>query len=215
MVSGLQDWGPPHQTTGGASNKTVRKWLLSVIEFLALLGLGNRAAWGESTATVVSRLVVLGVIGWFVIPDRNKQLIRRVFRRRQRPRIGAGVSGDPLEAFLDAADRHGGGVYLGRVDRGGWRHARPERAVLVVGPARSGKTTGVIIRALLSHSDPAVSTSTKPDVASAPTTAAGTLGSRLESRDFLGRLGPLAPSAWSVCLGWRTAAVVGTGVSGC
>ena len=162
----MQDWGPSHQTTRPASNNRTRKRLLSVILFLALLGLVNGAARGESTATVICGLLVLGAIAWFVTPDRVKQLIRRPFHRRaRRPRTR--VSGDPLEMVRDAADQHGGGVYLGAVDRGGWRHARPERAVLLLGPPRSGKTTGVIIPALLSHTGPAVSTSTKPDVARA------------------------------------------------
>src|ERR1700722_3815845 len=166
MMSNMQGWGPSHQTTRGASKNTTRRRLLGGILFLALLGLGNGAARGESTGTVISGLVILGVIAWLVIPDRVKQWIRRPFRRRQR-QLRVRVSGNPLEAVRDAADQHGGGVYLGTVDRGGWRHARPERAVLILGPPRSGKTSGVMIPALLSHTGPAVSTSTKPDVARA------------------------------------------------
>ena len=45
--------------------------------------------------------------------------------------------------------------------------AQPERAVLLLGPPRSGKTSGVIIPALLAHQGPAIATSTKPDVARA------------------------------------------------
>jgi hypothetical protein len=140
-MSNMQDWGPSHQTTRPASNNRTRKRLLSVILFLALLGLVNGAARGESTATVICGLLVLGAIAWFVTPDRVKQLIRRPFHRRaRRPRTR--VSGDPLEMVRDAADQHGGGVYLGAVDRGGWRHARPERAVLLLGPPRSGRRAG-------------------------------------------------------------------------
>ena len=39
-------------------------------------------------------------------------------------------------------------------EQGGWRVAGRERAVLVLGPPRSGKTTGVIIPALLAHARP-------------------------------------------------------------
>jgi len=158
--------GPSHQTTRPASNNRTRKRLLSVILFLALLGLGNGAARGESTSTVISGLLILGTIAWIIIPDRVKHLLRWPFRRRRR-RPRTRVSGDPLEAVRDAADQHGGGVYLGALDRGGWRHACPERAVLLLGPPRSGKTTAVMIPALLPHTGPAVSTSTKPDVARA------------------------------------------------
>ncbi|MGI8715395.1 MAG: type IV secretory system conjugative DNA transfer family protein [Solirubrobacteraceae bacterium] len=39
--------------------------------------------------------------------------------------------------------------------------------MLIVGPPRSGKTSGVIIPAVIAHTGPAVSASTKPDVAQA------------------------------------------------
>lgn len=39
--------------------------------------------------------------------------------------------------------------------------------MLLLGPPRSGKTSGVIIPAVLAHTGPAVVTSTKPDVARA------------------------------------------------
>ena len=139
MMSGMPNWGPSHQTTRGASKNTTRKRLLGVILFLALLGLGNGAAKGESTGTVISGLVILAAIAWLLIPNRVKQLIRTPFRGRQRPETRVRVSGDPLEAVRGAADQHGGGVYLGGVERGGWRHARPERAVLLLGPPRSGE----------------------------------------------------------------------------
>ncbi len=43
-------------------------------------------------------------------------------------------------------------------------HARPERSVMVLGPPRSGKTTSIVIPAVLSADGPVVSTSTKPEV---------------------------------------------------
>ncbi len=74
---------------------------------------------------------------------------------------------DPLHAIRTLAGRAGGGVWLGAGDDGEWRFARPERAVLLLGPPRSGKTSGVIIPAVLAHAGPAIVTSTKPDVARA------------------------------------------------
>ena len=83
---------------------------------------------------------------------------------------------DPLEAVLNRSARCGGGPYLGLDEHGGWRVARPERAVLVLGPPRSGKTSAVIVPGLLAHGGPAVSTSTKPDVLNATAVTRGRRG---------------------------------------
>ena len=55
-------------------------------------------------------------------------------------------------------------VYLGVDAAGARRCSRPGRAVLVLGPSQSGKTTCVIIPTLRGYEGPVVSTSTKPDV---------------------------------------------------
>jgi type IV secretory pathway TraG/TraD family ATPase VirD4 len=60
--------------------------------------------------------------------------------------------------------RHGGGAYLGTEPDGKWVTADRESAVMVLGPPRSGKTSAVIIPALLAAPGAAISTSTKPDV---------------------------------------------------
>ena len=72
---------------------------------------------------------------------------------------------DPLAAVQELAGEHGNGVYLGLEERGGARFARAQRAVLLLGPPRSGKTSAVIVPALIAHDGPAVCTSTKTDVA--------------------------------------------------
>jgi type IV secretory pathway TraG/TraD family ATPase VirD4 len=70
---------------------------------------------------------------------------------------------NPLDGLRRGA-RHAGGVYLG-LDLGkNVRFSRAERAVLLLGPPRSGKSSAVIIPAILSHTGPVVSTSTKADV---------------------------------------------------
>jgi type IV secretion system protein VirD4 len=56
------------------------------------------------------------------------------------------------------------GVHLGIGSEGSDRRSTPERAVLVLGPPRSGKTSAVIIPTILDHDGPVISTSTKPDV---------------------------------------------------
>lgn len=71
---------------------------------------------------------------------------------------------DPLHAVRQEARRRGGGAYLGFWGDGHWIGADPEHAVLVLGPPRSGKTSGIIIPAIVAHPGAAISTSTKGDV---------------------------------------------------
>jgi type IV secretory pathway TraG/TraD family ATPase VirD4 len=115
---------------------------------------------GKSVAAIAVVVAVLVVLAAAVLPSRVQRRLLAPFRgRRQRD-----VVGDPLAAVRAAAARNWGGVYLGVTSRREWRFARAERAVLLLGPPRSGKTSAVIIPALISHTGPAVSTSTKPDV---------------------------------------------------
>jgi hypothetical protein len=94
--------------------------------------------------------------------------------RARAPRAGIITKGDPLAAV----QKHGRarGPYLGLDDRREWRFAGVERAVLVLGPPRSGKTQAVIIPAVLAHAGAVVSASTKPDVLHATATARSRLG---------------------------------------
>jgi hypothetical protein len=62
----------------------------------------------------------------------------------------------PVPAFKSTADevryeieRRGGGAYLGEDADGAWVTADRESAVMVLGPPRSGKTSAVMIPALL------------------------------------------------------------------
>ena len=107
-------------------------------------------------------------------------IARRVRTRigtwRRAPRRRLAPSGDPLLAVHAETRRWGGGVYLGVGRRGGWRVAGRERAVLVLGPPRSGKSSAVMIPALLAHPGAAVSASTKPDVLAATVGARSWLG---------------------------------------
>ena len=70
----------------------------------------------------------------------------------------------------------GGGAYLGVGEDREWVTADPESAVMVLGPPRSGKTSAVMIPALLGAPGPAISTSTKPDVMRATLRARSELG---------------------------------------
>jgi type IV secretion system protein VirD4 len=74
------------------------------------------------------------------------------------------ASENPGEAVREHTLRLGGGAFLGFSPGGGWVSADPEHAVMVLGPPRSGKTSMVVIPALLAAPGAAVSTATKPDV---------------------------------------------------
>lgn len=133
-------------------------------------------------------------------------------------------SGDGLDGVLAEMRRRGGGVYLGLAGRGGWRVSRPERAVLILGPPRSGKTSAVVIPAVLAHDGPAVCTSTKPDVLAASGATRSRLG-RVWQFDPCGtgaseaevatqlRWSPVASSRdWDGALLMARAMVIGAGV---
>lgn len=95
------------------------------------------------------------------------------------PAMYVGASPQPSLAIRHVAQRHGPGPFLGvRGANARWTTAPSQQAVLVLGPPRSGKTSGLIIPAILSFAGPVVSTSTKPDVFSA-TRAVRSLGGRV------------------------------------
>ena len=85
------------------------------------------------------------------------------------------VATDPRAVVRERAEGAGGGSYLGTC-RGSWVFADPEHGVLLLGPPRSGKTSGVVIPALLACPGACVSTSTKPDVLHATIRRAPQLG---------------------------------------
>lgn len=147
-------WGPSHQTGQHARQPA---WFIA----LAVIGL---IVWflvwrtGTGFAVVVLAPLFVATIfagiaraaGWSSSTTSGKMLAR---------------SDDPLAAVRELRRKQGGGVYLGVAQDGGLRFARAQRAVLLLGPPRSGKTTAVIIPSLIAHDGPAVSTSTKLDVA--------------------------------------------------
>ncbi len=66
-------------------------------------------------------------------------------------------------------------IYLGAGTHG-WVCAGPQHAALVLGPPRSGKTSAIVIPAVLAADGSVVSTSTKPDVLGATAAARGRMG---------------------------------------
>lgn len=92
----------------------------------------------------------------------------------------------------------------------GWVLSDPEQAVLVLGPPRSGKTTGVVVPNISGAGGPVVSTSTKPDVMRL-TAAARQARGRCWHYDPTGEtVAPpgVTPLRWSAVMGaadWDTA----------
>ena len=83
---------------------------------------------------------------------------------------------NPGAAVREHTMRLGGGAFLGFSPGGGWVCADPEHAVMVLGPPRSGKTSMVVVPALLAAPGAAVATATKPDVLLASWRARAQLG---------------------------------------
>ena len=151
-------WGPSHQTGPR------RRWIAKPPVQLAALGaVGLIVSAIHFGVTGIAIALILGLVALVVIDA--------IITSRARPRAPRApaipADGDPLRAIRALAARAGGGVWLGAGEDGQWKFARPERAVLLLGPPRSGKTSGVIIPAVLAHAGPAIVTSTKPDVARA------------------------------------------------
>ena len=82
----------------------------------------------------------------------------------------------PGEAVRAEIARLGGGAYLGVRGAGSWVLADPESAVMVLGPPRSGKTSAVMIPAVMGTSGAVISTATKPEVMRATVAARSEVG---------------------------------------
>ena len=140
----MNDWGPSHQQlrTGLSDHKK-----LALVVCIAL--------------AIVSPLIY-HLIMWTGLLYGGVRLDRRFSLT---PRLRAFVTGRPAEPELAGGPPPSqAAVYLGVSRAGDTRRSRVGRAVLVIGPSQSGKTTGVIIPTLLDYPGPVVSTSTKPDV---------------------------------------------------
>lgn len=98
------------------------------------------------------------VAGWLV------RWLREVRRARVRTPAPVTRASDPLLGAREHAAALGGGAFLGLHAGGRWATADGEHAVMVLGPPRSGKSSAVVIPALLAAPGPAVSTSTKTEV---------------------------------------------------
>ncbi len=147
-------WGPSHHTA-----RKTPWWTIPALFLLLAI------PWRDAAAILIAASIIKLV--WKA---------RGPLRHHRSARLDLAGCADPLAAVLDRMARLGGGVFLGLTPDRGWRLAQPERAVLVLGPPRSGKSTGLIIPAILTRSGPVVSTSTKPDVLQATLGARSRLG---------------------------------------
>jgi type IV secretion system protein VirD4 len=168
-MSAMRDpagWGPSHQTS---RRRKLRPWWIQVPGYALLV------VWLVEWRTVTSFLVIV-MPALIVLLAIDRIAKRTPSAAKAWATATIARAGDPLQIVRDAALKDGGGVYLGLGEDGDWHHARPERAVLLLGPPRSGKTSGVMIPGVLSHTGPAVCTSTKPDVARATRRARSRFG---------------------------------------
>jgi type IV secretion system protein VirD4 len=119
-------------------------------------------------ALAATTLAVLTVFAVLV------SLVGRYAHRRDRDRAARWASGSELTA-LYARGPQPGRITLG--ERNGRLIVAERRvSVLGVGPAQSGKSTGLIVPAILEWAGPALSTSIKADVVFDTHTARGTVG---------------------------------------
>ncbi|MHB8693094.1 MAG: hypothetical protein ACYDHH_17795 [Solirubrobacteraceae bacterium] len=120
-MSTRSGWGPSHQTEKrkGRLSPGVQLLLLFVIV----------CAYPVISANWLLLAIAAGVV--LLIST----VVTRV-RARLPTLIGDLVmrTEDPLATVREVAVEHGGGVYLGIRTDGDWRFARPERAVLLLGP---------------------------------------------------------------------------------
>ena len=201
---GMESWGPSHQSTGTPKRRGGGwRWPIRVLVALAALGVLNGATDGESTGTIVGNTVIFVLLAVISLPASWQQWA--LGRLRHQRLAQAEVVGDPLLTVRDAA-RRSGGVYLGLDENAQPRFSRSERAVLLLGPPRSGKTSSVIIprssrtRARWCRPRRSRMSCTRP-------------GSRARSRGGCGSLTrPARPRAGSTrCAGHRPAPARGTG----
>jgi type IV secretion system protein VirD4 len=181
-------WGPSHQTSRRRPRTPWWSWVWG----LALLAL---CQFTGASGIALAALIIGGVVAFWVIEGKIKQT-QTATAGRAATELAAAE--DPLRAAMQSCRQHGAGPYLGVDDRGQLRFARPQRAVLLLGPPRSGKTSGVIIPTVLANSGAAVCTSTKPDVAAATAPARSRIG-RVWSFNPTGGKAPtgLEPLRWS------------------
>jgi type IV secretory pathway TraG/TraD family ATPase VirD4 len=189
-----QTWGPQDQQLQPAPAKRSTFWRIVGWFLLALYLHGIVDPHGPDAIGWSVQMLILGWAGrslyrgirdgripvdWLVrlgeqALDRVAVRFERIDRDRWNPQpIPAGPTAEDARLEIECL---GGGAYLGVGEDREWVIADRESAVMVLGPPRSGKTSAVMIPALLGAPGPAISTSTKPDVMKATLRARAELG---------------------------------------
>lgn len=164
----IPGWGPRLGYVEGADQPKAKRRsgclsglaVVAVLVGLSLLGGSLRsAAWGMA-------LIFVAVMYLSAPLRRRRRNVRKRTRRfKRQPDARLAATNDPATMLRDLTLRAGGGVFLGvGATHREWVTADPEHAVMILGPPRSGKTTGIVVPAILSAIGPVVSTSTKLDV---------------------------------------------------
>lgn len=128
-----------------------------------------------------------GTLAWLLSGPIRRSMRLRKHQLRQsaeaeewlhsRPAARVAASANPLHEARSLTAAQRGGVFLGLTpDYREWTTADRQQAVLVLGPPRAGKTSALIVPAILAASGPVVSTSTKGEVMCATAGARSELG---------------------------------------
>lgn len=157
-----------------------------VLALAAVLLAASHPAWG----------LALGALGVLELAGAVAVLLARSLR----PPAPA-PAGEPFSPAIvhQQALRAGGGAYLATGSKGEWIAAPPQSAVLVLAGPRAGKTSCVVIPALIAHPGAAVATSTKPEVLHATLAARRELGEAW----FFDLSGHGTPAGCKPCAGHR------------
>ncbi len=165
-------WGPSHQDAPAPhrSRRWEWPWRLGGLYLLALVAHEVVDHGGRDPFAWSARALVFGWLLWLLVRAVSSVRIATgwIWTLLKRP-DGVEEHADceaktPGEAVRARVARLGGGAYLGTGRAGGWICADPESGVMVLGPPRSGKTSALMIPAVIGASGPVIATSTKPEV---------------------------------------------------
>jgi type IV secretion system protein VirD4 len=181
-------WGPSHEHRAPPVSHRWRTKVGAIALTLVALELFAHRLLNDSTASAVGS-TLRAIVRDALVLAAGYVLLRAVRSGRLRLPSRAGARSpatrladrladaeNPGQAVREHTGRLGGGAFLGYRPGGSWVTADPEHAVLVLGPPRSGKTSSVVIPAMLAAAGAAVSTATKPDVLEATWRARAQLG---------------------------------------
>ena len=185
-----ESWGPTHQEMeppfqrrhpfascfGVVLSFLLLLFMVGFVRSVLNLESGTTISWtiGAAIVLVVGRLLLMLGVGVFTRIPRTPTRPAPLAPATRKP--VAHIPASPATRAREGLLRVGGGIYLGVRESQEWATADPETAAMILGPPRSGKTSAVMIPALMAASGPVVSTSTKPDVMQATRQARGEIG---------------------------------------